>query len=38
MADEVVNIEVDGVPVQARKGEMIIRATDRSGVYVPRFF
>src|SRR5580700_9918039 len=37
MADEVVNIEVDGVPVQARKGEMIIRATDRSGVYVPRF-
>ncbi len=37
MADDVVNIEVDGVPVQARKGEMIIRATDRSGVYVPRF-
>ncbi|HSY04578.1 MAG TPA: NADH-quinone oxidoreductase subunit NuoG [Steroidobacteraceae bacterium] len=37
MADDVVNIEVDGVPVQAKKGEMIIRATDRSGVYVPRF-
>jgi NADH-quinone oxidoreductase subunit G len=37
MADELVNIEVDGVPLQARKGEMIIRATDRHGVYVPRF-
>jgi NADH-quinone oxidoreductase subunit G len=37
MAETEVNIEVDGVPVKARKGEMIIRATDRSGVYVPRF-
>src|SRR5580658_4447587 len=37
MADDLVNIEVDGVPVAARKGEMIIRATDRSGAYVPRF-
>jgi NADH-quinone oxidoreductase subunit G len=36
MADEV-NIEVDGVPVKAHKGEMIIRATDRAGIYVPRF-
>ncbi|TLY54465.1 MAG: 2Fe-2S iron-sulfur cluster binding domain-containing protein, partial [Gammaproteobacteria bacterium] len=37
MADHQVNIEVDGVPVTARKGEMLIRATDRAGVYVPRF-
>jgi len=37
MTDEVVNIEVDGVPVAAKKGEMIIRATDRAGIYVPRF-
>src|SRR5690242_2195502 len=37
MADELVNIEVDGVPVKAKKGEMIIRATDRHGTYVPRF-
>ncbi|TLY93376.1 MAG: NADH-quinone oxidoreductase subunit G, partial [Gammaproteobacteria bacterium] len=37
MADDQVNIEVDGAPVKARKGEMIIRATDRAGVYVPRF-
>jgi NADH-quinone oxidoreductase subunit G len=37
MADDTVNIEIDGVPVKARKGEMIIRATDAQGVYVPRF-
>jgi NADH-quinone oxidoreductase subunit G len=37
MADDLVNIEVDGVPLKAKKGEMIIRATDRHGVYVPRF-
>jgi len=37
MADDQVNIEVDGTPVKAHKGEMIIRATDRVGVYVPRF-
>jgi len=37
MADDLVNIVVDGVPVQARKGETVIRATDRSGIYIPRF-
>ena len=37
MAEEFVNIEVNGVPVKARKGEMIIRATDAIGAYVPRF-
>jgi NADH-quinone oxidoreductase subunit G len=37
MADEFVNIEVDGVACKARKGDMIIRATDAAGVYVPRF-
>ncbi len=37
MTEDLVNIEIDGVPVQARKGEMLIRATDRSGIYVPRF-
>jgi hypothetical protein len=25
MADDLVNIEIDGVPVKARKGEMLIR-------------
>jgi NADH-quinone oxidoreductase subunit G len=37
MADEFVNIEIDGVAVKARKGEMLIRATDAAGAYVPRF-
>jgi NADH-quinone oxidoreductase subunit G len=37
MADEFVNIEIDGVAVKARKGEMLIRATDAHGAYVPRF-
>ncbi len=37
MAEEFVNIEVNGVPVKARKGEMIIRVTDANGAYVPRF-
>ena len=37
MADNEVNIEIDGVPVKAVKGEMIIRASDRAGIYVPRF-
>ncbi|MBV8876332.1 MAG: NADH-quinone oxidoreductase subunit G [Gammaproteobacteria bacterium] len=37
MAENEVNIEVDGVPVKALKGEMIIRATDRANIYVPRF-
>ena len=32
-----VNIEVNGRPVQARKGQMLIQATDASGDYVPRF-
>ena len=37
MAEEFVNIEVNGVPMKARKGEMIIRVTDANGIYVPRF-
>lgn len=34
---DLVNIEVNGQPVQARKGQMLIQATDASGHYVPRF-
>ncbi len=34
---DLVNIEVNGEPVQARKGQMLIQATDASGHYVPRF-
>src|SRR4029077_6453589 len=37
MADDQVNIEIDGVAVKARKGDMIIRATHAHGAYVPRF-
>jgi NADH-quinone oxidoreductase subunit G len=37
MSDDVVNIEVDGNPVEARKGQMIIEVTDRIGAYIPRF-
>jgi len=37
MSDELVNIEVNGVAMKARKNEVIMRATDREGVYIPRF-
>jgi len=37
MSEEFVNIEVNGVALKARKGENIIRATDREGIYIPRF-
>jgi NADH-quinone oxidoreductase subunit G len=36
-ASDTVTVTVDGVAVQARKGEMLIRVTDANGVYVPRF-
>ena len=32
-----VSIEVNGVPLQAPKGSMIIEATDRAGIEIPRF-
>jgi NADH-quinone oxidoreductase subunit G len=37
MSDDTITIEVDGKPVEARKGQMIIEATDANGAYVPRF-
>ena len=37
MTDDVVNLEVDGKPVEARKGQMLIEVTDTVGAYVPRF-
>ncbi len=36
-AVDMVNIEVDGVPMQAPKGSMIIEATDKAGIQIPRF-
>jgi len=37
MSGDVINIEVNGEPKQARRGQMIIEVTDREEVYVPRF-
>ncbi len=37
MSNDLVTIEVDGKPVQARKGAMLIEVTDETGIYVPRF-
>ena len=37
MSDDTVTFEVDGVPVQAKKGQMIMEVTDRIGAYIPRF-
>jgi NADH-quinone oxidoreductase subunit G len=34
---EGVAIEVNGVPVEAHKGELVIDAAERNGVYIPRF-
>jgi NADH-quinone oxidoreductase subunit G len=35
--DDLINVEVDGQAVKARKGAMIIHVTDQHGAYVPRF-
>jgi NADH-quinone oxidoreductase subunit G len=37
VSDDLIDIEINGVPCKAHKGEMIIKATDREGAYVPRF-
>jgi NADH-quinone oxidoreductase subunit G len=38
MADvDMVNIEIDGIPMQAPKGSMIIEASDKAGIDIPRF-
>jgi len=37
MSDDSINIEVNGVPLKARKGQMIMQATDPADIYIPRF-
>jgi NADH-quinone oxidoreductase subunit G len=37
MSEDTVNIEVNGKPVVARKGQMVIEVTDTIGAYIPRF-
>ncbi len=34
---DMITIEVNGLPMQARKGEMLIAVTDAHGLYIPRF-
>lgn len=37
MSEDLVTIEVDGEPLKARKGAMLIDVTDAAGIYIPRF-
>ncbi len=37
MSDDRIKIEVDGREIEARKGAMLIEATDAAGIYIPRF-
>ncbi len=37
MSEESVNIEINGIPLQARKGAMLIEITDAAGIPIPRF-
>ncbi len=37
MSEEQVNIEVNGIPLKARKGAMLIEVTDAAGIPIPRF-
>ena len=37
MSDDSIKVEVNGVALDARPGEMLIAVTDRAGIYVPRF-
>jgi len=37
MSEDLLNIEVDGRRLQAKKGQMVIQVTDAAGIYVPRF-
>lgn len=37
IAPDMVNIEIDGVVLQAPKGSMIVQAADKAGIPIPRF-
>jgi len=36
-AKDTLSIEIDGVPLQARRGQMVIEAADAAGITIPRF-
>jgi len=37
MSEDLVNIEIDGRPLKARRGRMLIEAADAAGIFIPRF-
>ena len=37
MSDDLVNIEINGMPLQGRKGSMIIEVADEANIRIPRF-
>lgn len=37
MADDTINIEINGTSLQARPGETLIEVADRAGIRIPRF-
>ncbi len=37
MSEDLLNIEVDGRALKARKGQMLMQVTDAAGIYIPRF-
>ena len=37
VAEDMLNIDIDGKPLQARKGAMIIEVADANGITIPRF-
>ncbi|HEX7047232.1 MAG TPA: NADH-quinone oxidoreductase subunit NuoG [Gammaproteobacteria bacterium] len=37
MSDDLVTIEIDGKPLKAKKGAMVIQVADDADIYIPRF-
>ncbi len=37
MSDDLINLEIDGIPVQAKPGSRVIQAADDAGIKLPRF-
>ena len=37
MSDKSITIEVDGIELEARPGQMLMEITDKAGIYIPRF-
>ncbi|MEE8528689.1 MAG: NADH-quinone oxidoreductase subunit NuoG [Gammaproteobacteria bacterium] len=37
MTDKRITIEVNGIELEARPGQMLMEVTDRAGIYIPRF-